>query len=58
MKINFVSVAFIFLVAACSQQKKEPIRTAQPALDSLFKNYHEESRKLFPLQATSAGDYR
>ena len=59
MKTNLaISFALALLIVACTPQKKEPVRTAQPALDSLFKNYHEDSRKLFPLQATSAGDYR
>src|SRR5436190_12129746 len=51
-------IVFFAVLAACSTARKEEAQSAQPAIDSLFKNYHEESRKLFPLQATSAGDYR
>lgn len=57
-KIFFLIIVVATLIFGCAPQKKEPVKMAQPGLDSLFKNYHEESRKLFPLQATSAGDYR
>ncbi|HEY5823422.1 MAG TPA: DUF885 domain-containing protein [Cyclobacteriaceae bacterium] len=54
----------LLLVAACSlllfsctpEKKQEKKET--PSLDSLLTAYHEERLKLFPLDATSAGDNR
>ncbi|MCM5661546.1 DUF885 domain-containing protein [Galbibacter mesophilus] len=52
-------LAFIPLFIACKNtpEKKEAVEK-QASIDSVFKNYYEESLKLYPLNATYAGDDR
>ena len=45
------------ILNACSPKKNEPV-DKEPNLDSVMAHYHEERMKLFPLEATSAGDNR
>ena len=59
MKNAFSFVALLFLmVYSCSPEVKKADHTVKRQLDSLLKDYHEESFRLFPLRATSAGDDR
>jgi len=55
--MKFLAPFAIVAVALFSSCSTKSDSTAIP-LDSLFKNYHEERLKLFPLQATSIGDNR
>lgn len=57
---NIFSVVLVVLVMlfSCAPKEKKVDTTVKPQLDSILKNYHEESFRLFPLRATSAGDNR
>lgn len=46
------------LILSCSSPKNETADTKEVKLDSLLSQYQEERLKLFPLEATSAGDMR
>jgi uncharacterized protein (DUF885 family) len=49
----------IVFMSACTSQKKEGEKADQgPAFDSLLAQYHEERFKMFPIEATLAGDNR
>jgi uncharacterized protein (DUF885 family) len=57
--IFIVGLTLLFFVCSCSSPNDTKITTTQAVnLDSLVKNYHEERMKLFPLEATAAGDNR
>jgi uncharacterized protein (DUF885 family) len=47
----------VIMMACSSQQTQEAPQNAM-SLDSLFKQYHEERLKLFPIDATYSGDNR
>jgi len=52
-------VAMYWMFMACSSPPKNEAQvTTQPTLDSLLQQYHEERLKLFPIEATMAGDNR
>jgi len=54
-----VSLLFAFFVSSCSSPDNTKTTSEKKEnLDSLVKVYHEERLKLFPLEATSAGDNR
>ncbi len=55
MKQLFIFTISIILLASCSTKKEE---AKKASLDSLLTSYHEERLKLFPLDATGAGDNR
>ncbi len=52
-----VFIATLFILS-CSSPKNETSVTKEVKLDSLLNQYQEERLKLFPLEATSAGDMR
>ena len=57
--IFIVGLALLFFVSSCSSPNDtKTISTQAVNLDSLVKTYHEERMKLFPLEATAAGDNR
>lgn len=59
MKIYFLLLVTIASVLMnCSLSSKKEAVYVQGGLDSLMKQYHEERLKLFPLEATMAGDNR
>ncbi|WP_333819577.1 DUF885 domain-containing protein [Ohtaekwangia sp.] len=53
-----VMLAAQLMLLACSSPPKNEAQETQPALDSLLQQYHEEHLKLFPIEATMAGDNR
>lgn len=55
---QFGSLIFAFVFMACSSPKNETAGAKEVKLDSLLSQYQEERLKLFPLEATSAGDMR
>lgn len=56
MKHYLIIAATLLVLAGCGEQK-QAAQNVIP-LDSLYKGYHEERLKLFPLDATIAGDNR
>jgi uncharacterized protein (DUF885 family) len=60
MKNNFILIiAVLFMMLSCSNPpKNETQDAARPSLDSLLTQYHEGRLKLFPMDATMAGDNR
>lgn len=59
MKSILLIVATACTLMNCSSpSKKEPSVTVKAELDSLMEQYHEDRLKLFPLEATMAGDNR
>lgn len=60
MKTSNYLLVLILAVAAsgCSPKSEMSDSSGFPTLDSLFKSYHQDYLKLYPLQATSMGDYR
>lgn len=59
MKSKILLITTIaFVCMNCFHPSKKESVYAQFGLDSLMQQYHEESLKLFPLQATMAGDNR
>lgn len=60
MKNNLLLIIVaLFMLTSCSKTPKEEAQlTTQPTLDSLLTQYHEERLKLFPMDATMAGDNR
>lgn len=58
-KLSIYIIVVQLLLIACSAPPKEETKTTeQPSLDSLLQQYHEERLKLFPMDATMAGDNR
>jgi hypothetical protein len=55
MKYTILPAIVLCLVIACSPKQEQQ---TQVSLDSLFKSFHEERLRLFPLLATSMGDNR
>lgn len=57
---RIVSLFILAALASCTPSKKDEnaMAAAKSSLDSLFVNYHEDRFKLFPFEATSAGDNR
>jgi uncharacterized protein (DUF885 family) len=58
---NILIIGLILSIIACScttQNDSKNIGVKTQNLDSLVKAYHEERLKLFPLEATAAGDNR
>lgn len=53
-----LSLVLLALLLSCSPPEKKADVTTKPKLDSLLSSYHEESFRLNPLRATSAGDNR
>lgn len=53
---NFLAAA-LFLVQGCQTVPREQSKDVV-SIDSLFENYYEERLKLYPLEATLAGDNR
>ena len=60
MKYKIQKAIFITLILLCSIQTKISAQnaTANNALHQLFEDYYEDRLKLFPLEATAAGDSR
>jgi uncharacterized protein (DUF885 family) len=59
IRILLILVSVTVLLASCSApSKNEATETKRASLDSLLQQYHEERIKLFPLDATAAGDNR
>lgn len=58
MKTIAFAAASLLLITACSEHSSTPTSNPKAALDSLFKNYREAYVKLYPIDATSAGDNR
>jgi uncharacterized protein (DUF885 family) len=57
--IFLVTVLFACIYTSCSSpEETKTVAAKTQNLDSLVKAYHEERLKLFPLEATSAGDNR
>lgn len=54
----FISILFLMFFACSSPPKQENQGNNRASLDSLLKQYHEERLKLFPIDATYAGDNR
>lgn len=57
MKTHFLFMMLLAVLAACTSAEKNQ-SGSRVSLDSLLSQYHEERLKLFPLEATSAGDNR
>jgi uncharacterized protein (DUF885 family) len=58
-KILIVGLSFLILINSCSSPNDHAIITQKEEnLDSLVEDYHQKRLKLFPLEATSAGDNR
>ncbi|MCF8715989.1 DUF885 domain-containing protein [Joostella atrarenae] len=57
---NIISIAILLLVMASCKNKEVPkeVMVTKTPIDSVFKSYYEESLKLYPLNATYAGDNR
>ncbi|MEK6781916.1 MAG: DUF885 domain-containing protein [Bacteroidota bacterium] len=55
---SFILIALSAWSISCTSPQKKEVQELQPSLDSLLKQYHEERLKLFPLDATMAGDNR
>jgi len=58
---NLIAAMFILAsITSCTSSKKDEASAAdtKSMLDSLFVQYHDERFKLFPFEATSAGDNR
>src|SRR6266487_998719 len=60
MKYKIQKAIFITLILLCSIETKISAQnaTANNALHQLFDDYYEDRLKLFPLEATAAGDSR
>src|SRR4051794_2497813 len=56
-KLLLLLAAGTFLLFSCTTPKKEEKKNTL-SFDSLLNSYHEERLKLFPLDATAAGDNR
>jgi uncharacterized protein (DUF885 family) len=48
----------LFVAASCNQGGRNNGSASHPSADSLYAQYWEERQQLFPLEATSSGDYR
>ncbi|MCB0447910.1 MAG: DUF885 domain-containing protein [Gelidibacter sp.] len=61
MKKTVMLLCFAITIIACKKDTKEndaDMKTEMSAFESDLKSYHEESLKMYPLNATSAGDNR
>ncbi|MEL4308008.1 DUF885 domain-containing protein [Joostella sp. CR20] len=59
MKKHILLFSCIVLIFACKEKNNSTEKIVQKAsIDTLFKNYYEEGLKLYPLNATFAGDDR
>lgn len=60
MKYNIKKIIFIALIILCSAESKVIAQNIarNSGLHQLFENYYEDRLKLFPLEATAAGDNR
>src|SRR5689334_15297971 len=56
--VLLIIAAFLMIASCSAPPKDEAQKTTQPSLDSLLKQYHEERLKLYPMDATMAGDNR
>lgn len=56
--ISWCLYALLLMFISCSTPKREIIEITQVSLDTVFNQYHEERLKLFPMDATMAGDNR
>src|SRR6188472_1987410 len=54
----FILFAFLMVMLSCSSPQNNEAQETPPSLDSLLHAYHEERLKLFPFDATMAGDNR
>jgi uncharacterized protein (DUF885 family) len=54
----FILFAFLMVLLSCSSPQNNEAQETPPSLDSLLHAYHEERLKLFPFDATMAGDNR
>ena len=58
-KLFFLSILFAFSFSACKKEtKKIDNKTESTSFNNFLENYNEESYKLFPINATYAGDNR
>lgn len=57
-KICILLLAFSFSIISCKKEAKNSIEKSNPSFSQLLKDYHEESLKLNPINATFAGDNR
>lgn len=55
---HLLTALTLLLIMACSTSKKEEAVAKPQSLDSMLNQYYEEHLKLFPLEATMAGDAR
>jgi len=58
IKLIVYMVILASMVSCTSSTTEDTATNAKSSLDSLFVRYHEERFKLFPFEATSAGDNR
>lgn len=56
--MNRLLVLFLLVVTACSAPKDESSTESATNFDDFLENYHQDGLKLFPLNATFAGDDR
>lgn len=59
MKKLVILVCVAILTVACKKEKESDSKTVQLSeFETVLKNYHEESLKMYPINATNAGDNR
>lgn len=57
-KLLLFLCVFTTCLQSCKQEKEDASKKEDNDLKTLLENYHQERLKLFPLEATSAGDNR
>lgn len=58
MKKTTIILAICMIILQSCQKKEQAVTEANKALNALFKDYNEERLKLYPFEATLAGDNR
>ncbi len=58
MKQRIFFYAFLMLLSSCKLPSHENTGSPHEELESVFNSYYEDRMRLFPLEATSNGDYR